>query len=732
MHISLQTLSYTLIGSGEGAGMIDSDVVLDELGIPYIPSRRIKGALKESTLEVCEMLGIAAEIVDSLFGSKGLGEGKISIANLVIEDYEEIKKDIKELKQDSKYRNFLTYQKISSFFTTIRQQTAIDLDKGIAKESSLRTLRVLKPELNFKGEIYETKPLSDREKALLYLAALNLKRIGTARNRGYGEISCSFEGLGIEEALRILTNKDEQERREEFRTKQLELSGKGCVKSLQYHIKVISPILIAKQVGEQNSVYTEKHIPGNVVRGLLAHKFINIMGLNKETAHLDKWFWEFFLNRGLLIKPAYPAKEGEVYYPAPLCLQKEKGEDNRNFYNVFKMEREEKKTKPVAAFCCMKGENIYFYEPETTFYFHNTRDRKRGSSIDGGIFYYEAVNADEEFIGEILGDEEYLKEIKKLFDSFTAFIGRSKTAQYGLIKFTWGEIKETAAADMDDEFIIHALSPIILYNDQGYPEVSEEIFQKYLEEFLGGEVEVINQCAKIQPVENFVGVWAMKSPADTAYAPGSSFEVRLIFDETDYENIKEKIKELQIYGLGEKTEAGFGQIRIYETLEERYAEREANEDRNSIGIEETVAGSKVSPVLEYIVKTDILAFVKYKGLKKAEENKRYWQISNHLLGRLEGMLLEAEILEDARKRIEQLEGKNAGDVLDSVKLWDELCELNIYDEIKNQADFQKFFKILELLSWDIENDHDFKWEISKTYWISFLRCLRLFKKQGDK
>ena len=94
MKINIKTLSYTIAGSGEGSALIDVDVVFDELGIPYIPSRRVKGALRESAIEVLEILGINAEIADGIFGKQGFQEGKIRIGNLYIPDYMEIKKEM--------------------------------------------------------------------------------------------------------------------------------------------------------------------------------------------------------------------------------------------------------------------------------------------------------------------------------------------------------------------------------------------------------------------------------------------------------------------------------------------------------------------------------------------------------------------------------------------------------------------------------------------------------------
>jgi CRISPR/Cas system CMR subunit Cmr4 (Cas7 group RAMP superfamily) len=70
--------SDTLVGSAGGHGsLIDSEVVFDEYGIPYIPGKRIKGLLRDSLMEVVAMLsqngksGIDRETVKIIFGKAG-------------------------------------------------------------------------------------------------------------------------------------------------------------------------------------------------------------------------------------------------------------------------------------------------------------------------------------------------------------------------------------------------------------------------------------------------------------------------------------------------------------------------------------------------------------------------------------------------------------------------------------------------------------------------------------
>lgn len=56
MKITIKLLSDLCTASGETHNsMVDTDIVYDEYGIPYIPAKRIKGCIREAALEMMEM-----------------------------------------------------------------------------------------------------------------------------------------------------------------------------------------------------------------------------------------------------------------------------------------------------------------------------------------------------------------------------------------------------------------------------------------------------------------------------------------------------------------------------------------------------------------------------------------------------------------------------------------------------------------------------------------------------
>jgi len=198
--------SPCLIGSGEGFGsLIDSDIVFDELGIPYIPAKRVKGCLRDSAIEVCEMFSQSGikifdlsqensdnkfKIVSKVFGKPGSQyNAPVYFSNLIIRDYEELAKWLKYL--GKKYNDIFNRESIINQYTEIRQQTSIDEESGTAKKHSLRTIRVAKRGLIFEGTIDFEEEGEDMIK-LIYFACENFRRFGTKRNRGLGKVKCEL------------------------------------------------------------------------------------------------------------------------------------------------------------------------------------------------------------------------------------------------------------------------------------------------------------------------------------------------------------------------------------------------------------------------------------------------------------------------------------------------------------------------------------------------------------
>ena len=197
LQVIMELKSPVLPGSGEGLGsLIDADIIYDNYGLPYFPARRFKGLLRESAVEVKEMLELASIQyllgvgVDDVFGSIGSQkEAPAVFRNLFLTDYSNIVDWLKWAFEEPE--SIVSKDTVLDTFTEIRQQTAISLQNGTAEENSLRTVRVLKAGYTFTGGV-EFNIADDKLYGLLALACANLKYIGSNRTRGLGEVVCSL------------------------------------------------------------------------------------------------------------------------------------------------------------------------------------------------------------------------------------------------------------------------------------------------------------------------------------------------------------------------------------------------------------------------------------------------------------------------------------------------------------------------------------------------------------
>jgi CRISPR/Cas system CSM-associated protein Csm3 (group 7 of RAMP superfamily) len=181
--------SFWHCGSGLSSGSdLDSLVIKDENGFPFVPGKTIKGLLKEAAEFIRAfssheeqtdwdefIISVFGMQTDKDFDDKQSEQGNSYFSNALLS---------KELQLSlSSLANLTTvlYRKISS--------TKID-DNGVAKEHSLRKNEVTVP-LTLYGKISGIGP-ENKEKMTRCLSYV--KRLGVNRNRGLGR--CTFAVWG--------------------------------------------------------------------------------------------------------------------------------------------------------------------------------------------------------------------------------------------------------------------------------------------------------------------------------------------------------------------------------------------------------------------------------------------------------------------------------------------------------------------------------------------------------
>lgn len=727
MKAQIEILSCSLIGSGEGFALVDADVIFNDQGFPYIPAKRIKGLLKESALEISEILGLGNAPVYSIFGKDGFQEAKLTIYNFYLPNFETLSKEISCLKNytASGLPQLLSHQNIVSYYTTFIQQTAVE--EGIAKDTSLRTYRVLKPPLKFEGEILGDN-LDLFEKAVLYLAFINLRKIGTRRNRGFGKVKASiglFEDL--EKALEIIEKSKKQPpflSPQEMEKKEVSIRPSQDLGKLEFTIRCLLPVVISRQYGDQNTVSTDKYISGSALRGAILNYIFQNFKIS-ETLN------EHFL-ANLFFSPAYPYKNGNIFYPTPLALQTLKN-DRSNAFNVLSESHKlSEKTTPLREFASI-DENCETYTPHTLTNFHNTRDRLLGHSyedIEGGIFYYEAIAENEIFKGYILGDKNFLELIKEKLDGQRLKIGKSKSAQYGTIEIKFeNKLNESniGEEDMDDEFYIVAISPIVLYNENGISDPSARTLQNYLLEYFCCNVEIKESISKTTFVESYASLWKSKTQRDYAIAEGSTFKLKFFNKLSPHQ-----IDDLKNKGIGEKLEQGCGKILLFRDFNDSYSVKKVEEPQNRqpFKIEETIKVSE--PLIKELLKEALYRSAESLGFTAAEDDKKEvrGKLTGHFVSRIRSIVEGSRSEEEIKQKLSQCKGP-AKKKLEDFRVKELIKRPTLQEALVNIENIKNKIKSdIKLEPKDMINDliENLSFELFKKFWISFLTTVKVILK----
>jgi len=214
-QLKIKLLSETTFGRGDGvAGLIDQEIEQDIYGLPYLRGRTLKGLLSE---ECDNLITILPEdnhrhswqdIACCLFGIPGsnletMAEMHVGDACLL----DDLRKVINyEIDNDK-----LTNQEVLNCLTTLRRQTAINWQNGVADKGSLRSFRVVIRNLEFTADLlFETQP-SSKTLSLLSVGSLALRYLGSGRNRGRGHVRCTLHDSNGNEITQEYVNLFEAE-----------------------------------------------------------------------------------------------------------------------------------------------------------------------------------------------------------------------------------------------------------------------------------------------------------------------------------------------------------------------------------------------------------------------------------------------------------------------------------------------------------------------------------------
>jgi CRISPR-associated protein Csx10 len=572
----------TAVAAGSGfpkPGIVDHDVVHDRFGLPYLPSKRVKGLLRDALREIRET-GCFPEITDKdvtgLLGKTGQPDpSSVRFASqaeltegVALRDWLDT--------VERRHPAFLASSEILALYTTIRRQTAIGRDTGAPLKNTLRATRELRRGLEFHLRV---EGLNQRQERILALAALAVQQMGGSRTRGPGTVSCCLLDGAKKISQAALSA---WEKGPLFETEEIEKpganNGKAGLKNpaagerqsiLRFRITLESPTLFASLDADPNTVGTLDYVPGTAIHGYLARAALERIE--------DGIFQRLFTSGAVRFSPAWPviATEGggaSVGIPVPAFWWSKKSDPDAAVNLAAGKPAEPVRrlsgwTRQSALKDSLEGR----LEVAKGLDYHHQRDPdpRMGRPGDaeqgkGALFTYESIARGQVFEGQIDGDRASLETVQSLLtDGTTVRLGRSRGVQYGSeCRWTWLGVESIAATgdEEDDEtvdtFAVLLRSPLIAMNSYGHPCV--QFPRQELSEALGG--------AEVTPKEEFVrrewhSGWLSHQRLPRQQAPACSPGSVFVFQAKPPVRVSQ-LREAGTRSYGLRQEQGFGRVSI--------------------------------------------------------------------------------------------------------------------------------------------------------------------------
>lgn len=600
MKLYIKLLSDMCTYSGETYNsIVDTDVVYDVHGIPYIPAKRIKGCIREAALELLEFGLISREEYEKLFGKEGDQQSGFSLSNAYLKGHTALVAVAEHFKENG----LAAPQNVLEQYTDLRTQTAMDLETGVADKNSLRTMRVLRRGLEFEAECNPGKKMNAELQESLKLAVSLVKHMGVSRSRGLGLVEMKLEddSTGKMEA-------EESNKHVLITKEQLKEQNK-----ISYRITLKSTMVCKSPQG--NQAQTQDYIAGSKVLGLLAG------ALGREV------YIDLMKHQGIRVSNAYIMNGEKRCMPARISLQKQK---DQSYDEEGKMLIKDMLYAPDVTGKQMTPAGVAYMDADhhtagvvTEISYHHQRpaDKSvgRATGEDGSSFYQLCgISAGQTFGGAIYADKVCAEKILEAVNALGEVrMGYGKSSEFGAVDFALYDVEssgEQSPSTMHDA-VLTLGSDVILYNEYGMPSTEINVLKNCLEAVTGvDDLELTHPFLDFALIGGFNVTWQRRKPAFHALGKGSTF---LVHSDKGFDAGR-----LRSQFIGERTAEGYGEliltpaetsadVCIYKTSDGTLKDDEESEVKSSepLDTEEAIrkkliAGEETGCILQQLLQTE--------------------------------------------------------------------------------------------------------------------------------
>ena len=250
------------------------------------------------------------------------------------------------------------------------------------------------------------------------------------------------------------------------------------MKTLKFKCKLESDVILNQKAATEGPNKTLDFIPGSCFLGIVASELYEKLGMNEKTLGL-------FHSGKVRFGDAHPSKDGvrSLKIPASMFYPKLKKITDGEIYihhAVPNLESDVMKQKQLKqcrnGFYTFAGDKATEAKTETNFAIKSAYDKEKRRSKDEQMYGYESLQKGLELFFEVeVCDDDLAAEIKEALIGKKR-VGRSRTAQYGLVKIEFSdgqEIKlstnETIDIDGKKCVTVYADGRLIFLDEYGLP-----------------------------------------------------------------------------------------------------------------------------------------------------------------------------------------------------------------------------------------------------------------------
>ena len=245
------------------------------------------------------------------------------------------------------------------------------------------------------------------------------------------------------------------------------------MKTLKFKCKLLSDVILNQKAASEGANNTLDFIPGSNFLGIVAAKYADFGDAAMEVFHSGK----------VRFGDAHPVCKGHdvmrtlrvpasMYYPKP-----EKASEVCYIHHEYSRDKDKDGGNPQQLKQCRQGfyafEKDAGHEAETSknFALKSAYDSENRRSMNSQMFGYEALDKGAEFYFEVEVDSDHLTDKIRAALLGKHNIGRSRTAQYGLVELEECNFEETRSRDIkaDGYVTVYADGRLIFIDDNGEP-----------------------------------------------------------------------------------------------------------------------------------------------------------------------------------------------------------------------------------------------------------------------